>query len=204
MSATEHYASSTKTNPQHLHAYYRDIFNVEFNLGFAFPRTDTCATCDKLSMKLRMSEGTEKGKLEKQLKEHQDLAGARFEVKKSDKEGAIKDWYGMPLPVGSAAVKHRTKDVIDESHTTSNRTWKHLIFNIMIRFVKDSYGLIILVLMIASQTWDMCICGTRPPLNVGQWKLLTDFTTFLQSSKQEQGKFELFCFRNIGRLHQRF
>lgn len=34
-------------------------------------------------------------------------------MRKSDKEIAIKSWYGKPHPVGSAAVKHRSKYAVD-------------------------------------------------------------------------------------------
>ena len=64
---------------------YRDIFNGEFNLGFALPRTDTCATCDKLALKVRSSEGAEKEKLEKELEEHHKLAESAFTMRKDNK-----------------------------------------------------------------------------------------------------------------------
>ena len=32
---------------------YRHIFHTEFNLGFGVPRTDTCATCDRLSLRVK-------------------------------------------------------------------------------------------------------------------------------------------------------
>ena len=52
---------------------YRKIFNHEFNLGFGIPRTDTCATCDKLQLKVKTLEGHEKAKKEEELAKHQEV-----------------------------------------------------------------------------------------------------------------------------------
>ena len=92
---------------------YRDIFNGEFNLGFALPRTNTCATCDKLALKVRSSEGAEKEKLEKELEEHHKLAESAFTMRKDDKARAVRSWVGKPRPVGSSGVKHCSKDAVD-------------------------------------------------------------------------------------------
>ena len=51
-------------------AFYRNVFNSEFNLGFGSPRSDTCATCDK-------ADGD--------VSEHIQKANAAFEVQKNDR-----------------------------------------------------------------------------------------------------------------------
>ncbi|CAH3157183.1 unnamed protein product [Pocillopora meandrina] len=76
---------------------YRDIFNGEFNLGFTLPHTDTCATCDKLALKVQSSEGAEKEKLEKELEEHHKLAKSAFTVRKDNKARAVRSWVGKPV-----------------------------------------------------------------------------------------------------------
>lgn len=39
-------------NPVSLESY-RDIFNKNFNIGFGFPRSDTCGYCDEATAKLK-------------------------------------------------------------------------------------------------------------------------------------------------------
>ncbi|XP_027041563.1 uncharacterized protein LOC113669687 [Pocillopora damicornis] len=92
---------------------YRDIFNGEFNLGFALPRTDTCTTCDKLALIVRSSKGAEKEKLEKELEEHHKLAESAFTMRKDDKARAVRSWVGKPRRVCSSGVNHCSKDALD-------------------------------------------------------------------------------------------
>ena len=53
---------------------YRHIFNIEFNLGFGLPRSDTCAKCDALHKALQSSGGDDKTRIQRELKEHQEGA----------------------------------------------------------------------------------------------------------------------------------
>ena len=93
---------------------YRDIFNGEFNLGFAPPRTDTCATCHKLSLSIQAAVGTaEKEQKEEELKNHQEKARAGYEMKREDKQGAIRSWNEKARPIGSSGVRNRSKDAVD-------------------------------------------------------------------------------------------
>ena len=39
-------------NPQVKYDFYREYFNSHFNLSFGAPKTDTCATCDELNVKI--------------------------------------------------------------------------------------------------------------------------------------------------------
>ena len=39
-------------NPQVKYDFYRKYFNSHFNLSFGAPKTDTCATCDELNVKI--------------------------------------------------------------------------------------------------------------------------------------------------------
>ena len=39
---------------------YRKIFDMEFNLGFGQPRSDTCVECDSLHIKLQSAKEEEK------------------------------------------------------------------------------------------------------------------------------------------------
>ena len=62
-----------RVKPEISQHMYRDIFNYEFNLGFALPRTDTCATCDSLSLLVKSLEGKEREEKAEELKEHQEV-----------------------------------------------------------------------------------------------------------------------------------
>ena len=93
---------------------YRDIFNGEFNLGFAPPRMDTCATCVKLCLSIQVAVGTaEKEQKEEELKSHQEKAWAGYEVKREDKQGAIRSWNEKARPIGSSGVRNQSKDAVD-------------------------------------------------------------------------------------------
>ena len=52
---------------------YREIVNHEFYLGFGIPRTNTCATCDKLWLQVKTLEGHEKAKKEEDLAKHEEV-----------------------------------------------------------------------------------------------------------------------------------
>ena len=51
---------------------YRHIFNTEFNLGFGLPRTDPCATCDWLSLRIKSDPSDTVAQQE--LADHKDKA----------------------------------------------------------------------------------------------------------------------------------
>ena len=65
--------------PLVLEHMYHDIFVKEFNIGFGYPRTDTCDTCD--SMKLQIEQAAtlpEKEALQKKHEEHLSLAESGY------------------------------------------------------------------------------------------------------------------------------
>ena len=52
--------------------FYHDIFVKEFNIGFGYPRTDTCCTCDYLKVSFDCAiDDKAKKELEEELKTHQ-------------------------------------------------------------------------------------------------------------------------------------
>ena len=69
-----------------VHAYRR-VFNSEFNLGFGRPRTDTCATCDKLNLALKSNPGNTVAR--QQLADHQDMGDKGYQSMRDDKNVAV-------------------------------------------------------------------------------------------------------------------
>lgn len=66
---------------------YTDVFKTKFNLRFGAPRTDTCAYCDKLFIKLCAAETeTEKKSIAKESKIHHMRADAGYKTLKADTE----------------------------------------------------------------------------------------------------------------------
>ena len=50
---------------------YHDIFVTNYNIQFGYPRTDTCSTCENLTMQIQAEQ---KLVLQESLKAHQQLA----------------------------------------------------------------------------------------------------------------------------------
>ena len=58
-------------NPQIKYDFYRDCFNSHFNLSFGIPKTDTCAMCDELNVKINdASDPTQKERLKTEKQTH--------------------------------------------------------------------------------------------------------------------------------------
>ena len=58
-------------NPQVKYDFYREYFNSHFNLSFGVPKTDTCATCDELNVKINdASDSTHKERLQTEKQAH--------------------------------------------------------------------------------------------------------------------------------------
>ena len=58
-------------NPQIKYDFYRDYFNSHFNLSFGIPKTETCATCDELNVKINdASDPTQKERLKTEKQTH--------------------------------------------------------------------------------------------------------------------------------------
>lgn len=72
--------SETNAKPNVSRRWYSDIFNKDFNLSFKQPRTDTCATCDRLNITMTSSSCNEKEAANKASEEHHE------EVNKSRKQ----------------------------------------------------------------------------------------------------------------------
>ena len=79
---------------------YRRVFNSDFNLGFGRPRTDTCATCDKLNLTLKSNPGNTVAR--RQLADHQDMADEGYQSMRDDKNLAVASWSDMTRSLGSA------------------------------------------------------------------------------------------------------
>ena len=59
---------------------YRKIFNEESNLGFGYPRSDTCQTCDGLRIAIEVaSDQTTRQELNLELAEHQLKASLGYQ-----------------------------------------------------------------------------------------------------------------------------
>ena len=65
---------------------------MEFNLAFGLPRTDTCVRCEELALEIKVSSGEEKVKLIGERNDHQDMAQAGYDSKKTDKAAAKQGW----------------------------------------------------------------------------------------------------------------
>ena len=73
--------------------FYHDIFVTEFNIHFGYPRTDSCAKCDSLSLAISVcASNEEKEKLEAELKDYQDFAKAGYNTLRFDQELSRKSW----------------------------------------------------------------------------------------------------------------
>ena len=85
---------------------YRDIFNGEFNLGFAPSHMDTCTKCNKLCLSIQVAVGTkEKEQMERELEYHQGKAWADYEMKRDNKQGALSSWDRKARPIGSSGAR---------------------------------------------------------------------------------------------------
>ena len=72
---------------------YHDIFVTEFNIHFGYPRTDSCSTCDNLTVQIEASGGRPAAdELQKTLQAHQQLAQEGYSAFKYDRELSNKTW----------------------------------------------------------------------------------------------------------------
>ena len=88
---------------------YRHIFNTEFNLRFGLPRTDTCATCDRLS--LRIKSDSSDTVAQQELADHKDRAAQGYQTMRGDKKAAVASWSNTIRSLGSAA--YGSVDAVD-------------------------------------------------------------------------------------------
>ena len=65
---------------------YHDIFVTEFNIHFGYPRSDSCSTCDSLTVQIEASTELERPELQKYLREHQQLAQEGYDTFRYDRE----------------------------------------------------------------------------------------------------------------------
>ena len=63
---------------------YRKIFTEEFNIGFGYPRSDTCETCDLLKVAIDNADEQERVKLQTELATHHENAAKGYESLRSD------------------------------------------------------------------------------------------------------------------------
>jgi len=64
---------------------YRKIFTEEFNIGFGYPRSDTCETCDLLKVAVDNTEDEQKRiQLQTELAAHHENAAKGYESLQSD------------------------------------------------------------------------------------------------------------------------
>ena len=73
--------------------FYHNVFVKEFKIGFWYPRTDTCSSCDFLKHSIETaSDDNEKARLEKDLKQHHILAQSGYDAFRSDQEKCKLSW----------------------------------------------------------------------------------------------------------------
>ena len=73
--------------------FYHDIFVNEFNIGFGYPRTDTCSTCDTLRHRIECTVNeVDKSKHLQEHEEHQKLAQSGYDTFHNDQERAKSSW----------------------------------------------------------------------------------------------------------------
>ena len=64
-----------EADPEVKYEYYRNYFNTHFNLSFGLPKTDTCARCDELNIKINdATDETERQRLQAEKHEHLHMA----------------------------------------------------------------------------------------------------------------------------------
>ena len=75
-------------------------FVKEFNIGFGYPRTDTCNICDFLKHIIEAaSDDTEKARLEEDLEKHRSLAQAGYDAFKHDQDLSKQSWKKESTPL---------------------------------------------------------------------------------------------------------
>ena len=89
--------------------FYRKVFNSDFNLGFGLPRTDTCATCDRLNLALKSDPSDTAAR--QQLTDHQDQADKGYQTMRGDSKAAVASWSNRSRSLGSAA--YSSVDAVD-------------------------------------------------------------------------------------------
>ena len=82
---------------------YRVVFNTDFNFGFGLPRTDTCATCDSLNLRIKSDPSATVAREE--LSNHQDMAEKGYQTMCGNKKAAVASWSNTIRSLGSAAYK---------------------------------------------------------------------------------------------------
>ena len=96
--------------PQVSEFIYQRVFNTEFTLGFGVPRTDTCATCERLNLQIN-SNPNDSAAQGDELRRHQEKADQWYKSMQSDQKAAIGSWSGKRRILGEAA--YRSKDAVD-------------------------------------------------------------------------------------------
>ena len=71
---------------------YHDIFVTEFNIHFGYRRSDSCSTCDSLTVQIEASTELERPELQKNLYEHQQLAQEGYDTFRYDRELSMTSW----------------------------------------------------------------------------------------------------------------
>lgn len=73
--------------PQVKEWLYRKIFNEEFNIGFGYPRSDTCERCDLLKVAIESAQTEEeRSGLQTELASHHEKAAQGYQSLRSDSE----------------------------------------------------------------------------------------------------------------------
>ena len=78
---------TTGAKPQVKEWLYRKIFTEEYNLGFGYPRSDTCETCDLLQVTIKAAQSeAEREESQQELAAHQEKASQGYSALRAAKE----------------------------------------------------------------------------------------------------------------------
>ena len=102
-----------KIKPKVTYRRYLQVFNTEFNFGFGRPRSDTCARCEQLNLKISASENPatiEEAKEELRL--HQSQADQGYKKKGNDCARAKDSWKGKRR-IAHDEVAYKSVDATD-------------------------------------------------------------------------------------------
>lgn len=117
---------------------YRDIFRRDFNIGFGYPRSDTCSECDELNAKMKAAENSDElSKLTIARELHLRKAQTFYDRKKADKMKARTDatFEAITLDYG----KNSSLPNITTNDVYYRRQLSMYTFNIHVLSSSESY-----------------------------------------------------------------
>ena len=130
--------------------YYLEYFKTNFNLSFGVPKTDTCATCDELDVKIDDEADAEKKQTLQGIKQAHIRESQQF--------------YAEMRTCSAMAKENR--NILFVSRLILNRIYRYHISLQMIYFICVSYGFMFFVCTIVLIMLLQCSPGPRLLLTV--------------------------------------